>query len=111
MKQRAMGGGGGMQEIVRQAARLQRKMEQAREEVKDVEVEAIGAGGKVKAVVTCSGQLKRLELDEAFAKEEGFELALAALAAAVNSAFEVAEKQTEEHVSKATGGLKLPTGF
>lgn len=99
---------GGMNELVRQAARLQRRVEQARKEVKDVEVSASSAGDKVSATVTCEGKVKRLVIDPAFLQEEGLDMALDALAAALNTALEAADKRVEEHVDKATGGLKIP---
>lgn len=103
--------GGGMQEIIRQASRLQRKMEQAREEIKDTEVEATAVGGKARAIVTCGGNLKRLAVDPELVQSEGLEMALDALVAATNAAFEAAEKKVEEAVTKATGGVKPPFGF
>jgi DNA-binding YbaB/EbfC family protein len=104
-------GGGGINELVRQAARMQRKVEQAKAEVKDKEVTGTAAGDKVRAIVTCEGQVKRLEIDPAFLASEGQELALDALAAAINTALAMADKEVEEQVSKATGGVKLPGMF
>ena len=40
---------GGMNELMRQAARMQRKIEQAKSELKDKEVTATAVGDKVKA--------------------------------------------------------------
>lgn len=97
-----------MNEIVRQAARMQRKIEQARAEIKDHEVSFAAAGDKVRAVVTCERKVKRLEVDAAFWQSEGAEMALDALAAAVNGALEAAEKKVDEHLSKVTGGVKVP---
>ena len=42
---------GGMNELMRQAARMQRKIEQAKNEVKDKELSASSVGGKVKVTV------------------------------------------------------------
>lgn len=102
------GGGGGMNEIVRQAARMQRKIEQARAEIKDHEVSFSAAGDKVRAVVTCERKVKRLEIDPGFLQSEGAELALDALAAAVNGALEAADKKVDDHLAKLTGGVKVP---
>ena len=99
-----------LNEVVRQAARMQRKVEAARAEVKDQEVSATAAGGKVTAVVTCEGKVKELRIDDGFLAEEGQELALSALAASINTALESAQKIVDEHVKKITGGVKLP-GF
>lgn len=100
--------GGGINELVRQAARMQRKVEQAKEAVKHQEVTASAAGDKVKATATAEGKITRLEVDKDFLAEEGLELALDALTAAANQALEQGAKIMEEAVSKATGGAKIP---
>jgi len=99
---------GGMNEMVRQAARMQRKIDQAKEEIKDIEVSASTAGDKVRAVVTCEGKIKQLIIDPAFLQNEGLEMALDALAAAANAALAEADKKVDEHINKATGVVKPP---
>lgn len=47
---------GGMNELVRQAARMQRKIDQVKEEIKDREVIASAAGDKVTVTATCEGK-------------------------------------------------------
>ena len=103
-----MGRSGGMNEAMRQAARLQRKIEQVRAEVKTVEVTFSTVGDKARAVVTCDGRIKHLALDAEFVQAEGLEFALDALVAAINGALDEGEKTVDAEVSKATGGLKLP---
>jgi DNA-binding YbaB/EbfC family protein len=98
---------GGMNEMMRQAARMQRKVDQAKEEIKAVEVSASAAGDKVKAVVTCEGKVKQLSIDPEFLQQEGLEMALDALAAATNAALAEADRKVEEHINKATG-IKSP---
>ena len=103
-----MGRSGGMNEAMRQAARLQRKIEQVRAEVKSHEVSFATVGGKANAVITCDGRIKHLTLDADFVATEGLEFALDALVAAINGALDEGDKSVEAEVSKATGGLKLP---
>ena len=98
---------GGMNEMVRQASRMQRKVEEAKASIKDEEVSVSTAGDKVRAVVTCEGKVKQFVIDPAFLQEEGLEMALDALVAATNAARAAAEKKVEEHVNKATG-IKSP---
>ena len=93
---------------MRQAARIQRKVEDAKKKIKDKEVSGAAAGDKVRAVVSCEGRVKRLEIDAPFLEAEGLELALDALAAAVNAALGAADKEVEAAIAEATGGLKFP---
>lgn len=99
---------GGMNELMRQAARMQRKIEQCKKENGDREVSATAVGDKVKATANYSGKLTRLEIDPEFLKSEGLEIALDGVVAAANSALEQAEKAMEEEVTKITGGAKIP---
>ena len=102
---------GGMNELMRQAARMQRKLEQVKKEVGDREVSAGAVGDKVKATVLLSGKVSRVEIDPEFLKSEGIELALDSACAAINSALELAEKQMEAELGKGTGGVKVPGRF
>lgn len=99
---------GGMNEIMRQAARLQRKVEQTKKELGDKEIVATAVGDKVKATVTYSGKLSKVEIDPEFLKSEGLELALDGVVAAVNSGLEQAEKAMGSEIEKITGGVKIP---
>ncbi|WP_437734605.1 YbaB/EbfC family nucleoid-associated protein [Sorangium sp. So ce1335] len=99
---------GGMNELVRQAARMQRKIDQVKGELKDREVSATAAGDKVTVVVTCEGKLRRIDVDPAFLQSEGLEMALDSIVAATNSALDTADKLVESEIAKVTGGVKLP---
>jgi hypothetical protein len=99
---------GGLNELVRQAARMQRKIEQVKAGLKDREVVASAAGDKVTVTVTCEGKVRKVAIDPQFLAAEGLELALDAVVAATNQALEQADKLVEEEVAKVTGGLKIP---
>ncbi len=99
---------GGMSELMRQAARMQRKIEQAKAEAKDKELTATAVGDKVKATVTYARKVTRIEIDPEFLKAEGIDLALDGVCAALNSALEQADKAMEAEVEKITGGVKIP---
>ena len=99
---------GGMNELMRQAARLQRKVEQTKKELADKEIVATSVGDKVKVTVTYAGKLAKVEIDPEFLKSEGIELALDGVVAAVNSGIEQADKAMEAELEKVTGGVKIP---
>jgi DNA-binding YbaB/EbfC family protein len=99
---------GGMNEMMRQAARIQRKIEETKAKVRDNEVTLGAAGDKVKATVSLGRQVKRIEIDPEFLKTEGIDLALDSACAAINGALEQADKAMEEEVAKVTGGVKIP---
>ncbi len=99
---------GGMNELMRQAARLQRKIDQCKKDNADKEVTATAVGDKVKATATYARKVTRIEIDPEFLKSEGIELALDGACAAINTALEQAEKAMEAEIEKITGGVKLP---
>jgi DNA-binding YbaB/EbfC family protein len=99
---------GGMNELMRQAARMQRKIDQAKAELKDKEITASAVGDKVKATVSYGRKVSRIEIDPEFLKSEGIEMALDGVAAAINTAMEQADKAMEAELEKVTGGVKIP---
>ncbi len=99
---------GGMNELVRQAARMQRKIDDVKKGLKDHEVTATSAWDKVSVVVTCEGRVRRINVDPEFLASEGSEMTLDAVVAATNSALELADKKVEAEITKVTGGIKVP---
>lgn len=99
---------GGMNELMRQAARLQRKVEETKKANADKEVVASAVGDKVKATVKYSGKVSKIEIDPEFLKSEGIEIALEGAVVAVNAGLEQADKAMEAEVEKITGGVKIP---
>ncbi len=97
-----------MNELIRQAARMQRKIDQTKEGLKDREVTASAIEEKIVVVVTCEGKVRKITVDPDFLAKEGLEMALDGIVAATNSALEQADKLVEAEISKATGGLKIP---
>jgi DNA-binding YbaB/EbfC family protein len=99
---------GGMNELMRQAARMQRKIDQAKNELKERELTVEGMGGKVKVVVSLGRTVKQITIDKDFLQTEDLELVLDGVCAAVNQSIELADKQMETELDKITGGVKIP---
>ena len=99
---------GGMNELMRQAARMQRRIDQAKSGLKEREVEVEGLGGKVKVVVSLGRSVKRIDIDRETLKTEELDLVLDGVCAALNQAIDLADKQMEAEIEKLTGGVKIP---
>jgi DNA-binding YbaB/EbfC family protein len=97
-----------MNELMRQAARVQRKIQAIHEEMKKKEWTAKVAGDRVAATVNGERKVAKIEVEEEFYKGEDREVVLDSIAAAINAAQEISEKEIEAAVSAATGGLKIP---
>ena len=94
--------------MMRQAARMQRKLESIKTELKEKEVSTTGVGDKITATVTCDGRVRSIEVDSEFLESEGLDMTLDAITATINSALELADKTAQAEMDKVTGGLRVP---
>src|ERR1700722_20773154 len=99
---------GGMNELMRQAARMQRKIEDIKKNLKDKEVPGSAAGDKVSVVVTCEGKLRSIKIDPEFLAAGGLEMALDAVVVAANGALDAADKRVEAETNNVARGIKIP---
>jgi nucleoid-associated protein EbfC len=99
---------GGMGELMRQASRLQRKVEKRKEELKNETVEAGAGNDQVKAVVNGSGELVSIQIEPALLQAEDLAMVQDLVVAAVNSALVKSQQMVEAEVEKVTGGIKIP---
>ncbi len=115
-----------IQYLMKQAKKLEKAMADAKEKLGDVLVDAESGGGLVKVQMNGKCEVVRLTIDpkalEPFGSAErraeaqpqhtidpGDKAMLEDLvAAAVNAAAEKARAAADEHVTKATGGIKIP---
>jgi DNA-binding YbaB/EbfC family protein len=98
---------GGISELMKQASRMQRRVEETREANKDRTVEATGANGQVKVTASLARALVRIDIDpELYASDR--ELALDAAVAAANVALVQAGEEMDKEIAKVTGGAKIP---
>jgi len=101
---------GGMTELMRQASRMQRKIEQRKKELEKETVEAASGGGKVKAVVNGAREVVSIDIGaEALAMDK--EMLQDLVVAAVNAALAKAAERVEQELEKVTGGVKVPGMF
>lgn len=99
---------GGMNELLRQASRMQRKMEKRREELKEEEFEA-GAGNDLVTVkVNGASEVISVSIDEKALEGEGLEMVQDLIIAATNAALTKAREHVDAELEKTTGGLKIP---
>jgi DNA-binding YbaB/EbfC family protein len=99
---------GGMGELLRQANRMQRKLDLARVALKDRELTVEGLGGKVKVVVTLGRTVKHIDIDKETLTTEDTDIVLDSVCVALTQAIEQADKQMEAELEKVTGGVKIP---
>ena len=77
---------GGMAELMRQASRMQRKIEKRREELKEQEYEAGAGDDRVKVTVNGGAELVKVTIDPKALEDEGLEMVSDLVVAAANAA-------------------------
>ena len=101
---RGMGGmGGNMNNMIRQAQKMQQDMLKAQEELENKTYEAAAGGGVVSATVSGKKELVAEAVDP-----EDVEMLQDLIVAAVNEALRKANDDAASQMSKLTGGLNLP---
>ena len=97
-------------EMLSKAKAMQKKMQDAQEQIKKIEVEGVSGGNLVKVILTGDYELKTIEITDA-AKKESQEIINDLIIAAYNNAKENLKKKSADELSKITGGLNLPLDF
>lgn len=100
-----------IQEMMRQAQRMQKKLEQVREEAAQKTVEGTAGGGMV--VVTANGknEVQSVQIDKEVVNPDDVEMLQDLIVAATNQAMQRANEMMQEELSKVTGGMPLPGLF
>jgi len=99
---------GGMNELMRQASRVQRKIEETKENFKKNTFEVKGANDKVTVVVSGAREVVSIHVDPEFFTSEDRSFVFEAIAATVNAALTTATKALDAELEKLTGGAKIP---
>tara|TARA_Y100000590_G_C15621448_1_gene977732 strand:- start:734 stop:1057 length:324 start_codon:yes stop_codon:yes gene_type:complete len=97
--------------MMKQAQQLQKKMSEAQEKLKSIEVEGLSGGGMVKVIATAKGDIKQVILDESLLSKEEKEMTEDLIVAAINDAKQKAENVSQEEMKNLTGGIPLPPGM
>ncbi len=99
---------GGMGELMRQAGRIQRKVEKRREELSAETFEASAGNDKVSAVANGIPELTEVRIAPELLSEEDLEMVQDLVVAAANAALTKAREHVDAEIEKITGGLSLP---
>ncbi len=97
-----------IQYLMRQAKKLEKAMADAKEKLAELAVEAESGGGLVKVAMNGKCEITRLTVDPRAVDPSDKALLEDLVTAAVNAAVEKARAAADEHMQKATGGIKLP---
>ena len=100
-----------MNNLMKQAQRMQRQMEESQKELETKEFTAKSGGGAVEVTVTGKKEVTKVKLSEEVVDPDDIEMLEDLVMAAANEALRMAEEANAEVMSKMTGGLGMGGGF
>jgi DNA-binding YbaB/EbfC family protein len=93
---------------MKQAARVQRQMEEVQTALANRTVEASSGGGAVKVVAKCDGTIASIKIDPQAANPADVQLLEDMILTAVNTGLTQAREISNNEMGKVTQGLNLP---
>lgn len=100
-----MGMPGNMNNLMKQAQKMQRQMEEQAKEMETKEFTATAGGGAVEATVSGTKKVLSLKLDEEAVDPDDVEMLEDLIVAALNEALEKVDAESSSAMSKLTGGM------
>lgn len=100
-------GGMNMQQMMKQAQKMQQDMARVQEELGSREFTAQAGGGAVKVTAYGTKEIKAIEIDPGCVDSDDVEMLQDLILAAVNSALKLADETVSDEMGKFTGGLNL----
>ena len=97
-----------MNNLMKQAQKMQKRMVEMQEEMTNRTVEASVGGGMVAAVANGSGELVSIKLSPEVVDPDDIEMLEDLIVAAVSEAHHKSQELMSEEMSKLTGGGKIP---
>ena len=96
---------GNMNNLMKQAQRMQRQMEEKQKELEEKQYSASAGGGAVTVTVSGKKEVLSVKLSEEVVDPDDIEMLEDLIVAATNEAFRQAEEDSNQMMSQLTGGL------
>ena len=104
-------GGGNMQQLARQAQKLQQQMTKMQEEIEAREFEASSGGGMCTAKVNGKKEVLEVKINPEAVDPDDIETLEDLIVAAVNEAIGKVEADASSEMAKITGPMGIPGGM
>ena len=105
------GGAANLQQLAKQAQKMQAQMDEATSELEEKEYTAAAGGGAVSVTVTGKMEVKALEIKPEVVDPEDVEMLSDLVTAAVNEALRAAAADKEQTMERLSGGINIPGLF
>lgn len=100
-----MGGGMNMNNLMKQAQKMQKQMEESQKMLEESEFSATAGGGAVEVTVTGKKIVTKVKLDPDAVDPDDVEMLEDLIMAAVNEAMKKVDEASSAAMSKMTGGM------
>ena len=108
---RGMGGGANMNQMIKQAQKMQEQMLKMQEEMETKNYEAAAGGGAVKVVIDGKREIKEVILAPEVVDPDDIEMLQDLIIAAVNEGLRKVDEESSAQLGSITGGLNIPGLF
>ena len=105
---RGMGGGANMNQMLKQAQKMQEQMLKMQEEMEAKTYEATAGGGAVKVTVDGKRELLDVTISPEVVDPDDVEMLQDLIVAAVNEALRKVEAESTAQLGSITGGINIP---
>ena len=105
------GGAQNMNQMIKQAQKMQDQITELQEDIEAREFSATAGGGAVEVTITGKKTIKSLTLKPEVVDPEDVEMLSDLIMAATNEALRTAAKEKEEKMDSISGGLNIPGIF
>ena len=106
-----MGMPGNMNNMIKQAQKMQQEMMRAQQELEEREIEATSGGGAVTVKISGKKELTDITISPEVVDPDDIDMLQDLIIAAVNEAMRKADEESSREMSKLTGGLNIPVLF
>ena len=100
-----------MQQMMKQAQKMQKQLADAQDRLGDIEVSASAGGGMVKVTGTADMRITSVTIDPEAVDPEDVELLQDSVLAAVNECLSSAQDAANQQLGAITGGMNVPGLF
>ena len=100
-------GGGNMNNLMKQAQAMQKKMQDMQKEIENSEFEASAGGGAVTVRVSGKKEILGINIKKEVVDPDDVEMLEDLVLSAVNEALRKADEETENKMGKLTGGMNI----
>lgn len=104
-------GGGNMNQMIKQAKKMQEQMMKMQEEMEEKVYDASSGGGAVSVKMNGKRELQEIKLSPEVVDPDDIEMLEDLITAAINEVLRKVEETSADEMSKLTGGMNIPGLF